>query len=66
MNFPSHCEVVDCGRYTVVFTSVSLDKKEGTFKLFQTFGDAVKWVHDESEKQFPDWHKKNCPLCIPK
>lgn len=50
------------GKYLVI-TSRDLDKQSGTFKYFNDFHDAYKWVHDTSLAQFPKWHKENCSVC---
>lgn len=46
----------------ITITSIDLDKREGTFKIYDTLFDAKKAEHDFSLAQFPELHKK-CAWC---
>jgi hypothetical protein len=47
----------------LVVTSVNIEAREGTFRVFETPRDAVLWKHDRSLDQYPDWHAAHCDYC---
>jgi hypothetical protein len=65
MMFPTPLEgliipLTDC---TLVVTSANYDQATGTFRIFRTSDEAIKWSHQVSLDQCPDWHYKHCPEC---
>ncbi len=63
MNFPHVAEIINAYNFSAVFTSVDMQKEEGTVKFFPNVKAARDWVHERSLEQFPQWHKENCPDC---
>lgn len=47
----------------IAVTQIDFAKEEMTGKIFKTITEAQDWVHAGSVKQFPSWHKENCPRC---
>ncbi len=60
---PPTTQIIPLLGSALVLTSVDLQEMKGTYKLFETVEEARVWVHDESKKQFPEWHKDKCRYC---
>lgn len=53
----------DASEITLVITGVNITTREATVRYFYTGKAAYDFVHSNSLREFPEWHRVSCSYC---